>query len=209
MRNLLILALVVAGCSGKTLETTDAAVGAGEGGATGWDGGYVDDTGLGSGDSAALAETSTPGDGGFPLPAACGNPGPFSGQISSAVVGMWIYCNHSLFGDFGATNDVGVVFRANGTWQRLGASGDNLHYLGLYVDYGTWSTYGNGMVMVNVNGGGLAIGPEISSDGNTMYVTSPSAADKTFLAKVVDSVSGDAEPPLGVPEGGGGDGGVD
>jgi CO/xanthine dehydrogenase Mo-binding subunit len=42
-----------------------------------------------------------------------------------------------------------------------------------------------------------------------MEYTHAVAADGTVLAKVVDSVSGDAEPPLGVPEGGGGDGGVE
>jgi hypothetical protein len=45
--------------------------------------------------------------------------------------------------------------------------------------------------------------------GDPNVLAKAAVAPRPTPLKVVDSVSGDAEPPLGVPEGGGGDGGVD
>ena len=131
-----------------------------------------------------------------PLPAQCANPGPFEDptSVTTQIVGTWIYCDSSIFvGCDVPLNDVGIVIRADGTWQKLGYSSGEIVELSLNVDIGTWSVTSDGGPNVGPTlqfewdgvAGGVAVAPEISSDGRTMQTNTSAGGHTSNLAKEV------------------------
>jgi hypothetical protein len=156
------------------------------------------DSALGA-DSLAPTEASTDADGGFSRPAACANPGPFTveptaASLPSLIVGTWIECGNSWFEDAGVPIDeLGIVVRPDGSWQKLGVSDGNLVPLTQHEDYGTWSIYGGGccgeMLLLTWDTTGLATSVAFAVDGQSMLVTTSAGGNQAILAKVTDSVS--------------------
>jgi len=129
-----------------------------------------------------------------PLPAQCANPGPFEDptSVTTQIVGTWIYCDSSIFvGCNVPLNDVGIVIRADGTWQKLGYANGQLVDLTLNIDIGTWSVTSAGgpnlppSLLFQWDGvaGGVGVAPIVSTDGRTMQTNTSAGGHTSNLAK--------------------------
>ena len=152
-------------------------------------------------DEGGAAPTSVGSDA---IPPECANPGPFtftaaasSTQVTDEMVGTWVYCGTSIFvgaepeGGAPQANEVGIIFRADYTWQKLGASGGQLVELtSLYTDFGTWSITDLGGPMwagadATSSGYGVAAAPTVSPDGRSMIINTSAGGHTTTLAKAI------------------------
>jgi hypothetical protein len=146
-----------------------------------------------SDDTGVPGDARTQADAGFPLPVECANPGPFTDQptatsLPSLLVGTWINCGNSLFTGAGVPIDeVGIVIRADMTWQKQGASEGQLVPLTQHEDHGTWSVYGGGccgeMALLSWDTDSLASSLLFAADGRSMFVTTPAGGNQATLAK--------------------------
>ncbi len=127
-----------------------------------------------------------------PLPAECTSPGPFqpagAGTLPSQIVGTWINCGSSLFvGASVPVDDVGILVRADMTWQKLGVSGGTVVLLTQHEDYGTWSIYGGGCcgetLRLAWDTSSLATDPDFATNGRSMFVTTSAGGNEVTLAK--------------------------
>ena len=130
--------------------------------------------------------------GGFTLPPECTNPGPFAvpsaASIDTQIVGRWIDCDNSIFtGATATTGLVGIVIRADNTWQNLGASNGAAAPLAGNANQGTWSSYAGGVNVENIllswNGTSLAVDPMFAPDGRSMRITTAAGGNQATLAK--------------------------
>jgi hypothetical protein len=173
------------------------------------------DSGAGPGE-ASPDDTGTQPDAGcaYAIPAACGavSPNDFSppasqGALAQLIVGTWLNCGSSIFaGAVSNPDDVGVVVRSDGTWQKVGASssgelvlliGDN--------DGGTWSTYPGGlgpMFLFGSNSGGLAAAPQFADGGQRLFVTTAAGGNQAYLARSScnPAGTGNTNPPEAGPD---------
>jgi hypothetical protein len=154
------------------------------------------DSGAGSGE-ASPDDTGTQPEGGctYAIPAACGavSPNDFSpptseSALAALIVGTWLNCSSSIFaGAVSNPDDVGVVVRSDGTWQKIGASssGELVLLIG-DTDGGTWSTYPGGlgpMFLFGSNTGGLAAAPQFADGGQRLFVTTSAGGNQAYLAR--------------------------
>ncbi len=128
----------------------------------------------------------------LPLPAECANQGPFqnttAASLASQIVGTWINCGGSMFaGAEVPLDEVGIVVRADMTWQKFGVSAGKVVTLTQHEDYGTWSIYGGGccgaMVRFAWDTNSLATNPDVATNGRSAFVTTAAGGNKVILAK--------------------------
>jgi hypothetical protein len=168
------------------------------------------DSGAGPGE-ASPDDTGTQPDAGctYAIPAACGatSPNDFSppasqDALAQLIVGTWLNCGSSIFaGAVSNPNDVGVVVRSDGTWQKLGVSAGEVVLLTGDTDGGTWSVYPGGlgpMFMFGNSTGGLAAAPQFADGGQRLFVTTAAGGNQAFLARTSCTLG----PGPGVPEAG-------
>jgi hypothetical protein len=165
-------------------------------------------------DSGATADGASP-DGGcaYAIPAACGavSPSGFSAPASQSaldqlIVGTWLNCGSSIFaGAVSNPDDVGVIVRSDGTWQKLGASssGELVLLIG-DTDGGTWSTYPGGlgpMFLFGSSSGGLAAAPQFADSAQRLFVTTAAGGNQAYLARTsCNPVGTSIAPPEAGPD---------
>jgi hypothetical protein len=164
------------------------------------------DTGVAPGDDAAAMGDS---DSSPPEPPACVNPGPFTVEPSATslpglIVGHWTSCGNSLFAGAGVPLDeVAIVIRGDGTWQKVGVSNGQPGLLWMHYDYGTWSSYGGGccgqMIMLSWDTSSLAVGLKFDADGQSLLADTSAGGNQAILAKTGDPVpdGGELAPDTG------------
>ena len=89
------------------------------------------------------------------------------------------------------TGEVGVVVRADGTWQKVGLAPGVLVLLAGSTNSGTWSMYDGG-IATNIQfawgATSLAMDPSFSQDGLVMSVTTAAGGHQSISAKVTGNV---------------------
>jgi hypothetical protein len=136
----------------------------------------------------------------FPKPPQCSNPGPFatptSATLVSGLVGTWIDCNNSIFAGAGVPIDeVAVVIRPDGTWEKLGVSGGQLVSLTQHTDHGTWAAQPPSMypgVVLTWDTSSLSVNPTFSADGSSMQITTSAGGNQAILARPAATSGGAA-----------------
>jgi hypothetical protein len=185
-------------CAVTVVTAAAACVASALSGCSGLIGANFDD--LHAATDSGVGDEVSPGDTGTPvctyaIPAACGatSPNDFSAPPSESalhqlIVGTWLNCGSSIFaGAVSNPDDVGVIVRGDGTWQKIGVSATGqLVLLTGDTDGGTWSTYAGGispMFMFGNSLGGLAAAPQFADGDQRLFVTTAAGGNQAYLAK--------------------------